>query len=115
MNEEMEILKTILDYINKLEIEIEKTAYLFISGKLDDGNKNIPLIIDGIQWVIDAINMIKYNNERIVQTEKINPKLTQLLDGYENGDYILTGDTFLYEISPVIKEWNEILTLYANK
>lgn len=115
MNEEMEILKTILDYINKLEIEIEKTANLFISGKLDDGNKNIPLTIDGIQWVINAINMIKYNNERIVQAEKINSKLTQLLDGYENGDYILAGDTFLYEILPEIKEWNEILSLYENR
>lgn len=115
MDQEMKMLKTILNRIHKLECEIEKTSILFINGNLGDGNKNISLIMDGIQWVIETINMVKDNGENIIQTQELNPKLIQLLDSYENGDYILIGDTFLYEILPTIREWKRLLGLYENK
>ncbi|NRY60067.1 hypothetical protein [Clostridium beijerinckii] len=115
MDEEMDKLKTVLNRIDKLECEIEKTSTLFINGNLGEGNKNISLIMDGIQWVIETINMIKDNGENIIQTQELNPKLIQLLDSYENGDYILIGDIFLYEVLPVIREWKQLLGLHENK
>lgn len=39
----------------------------------------------------------------------ISNPLKEMLEGWENGDYILISDLLEYEIYPLLKEWNEEL------
>lgn len=107
MNEKYEILKTVDEYATKLRIGILECSKLFQSGQTADGSESVITIIEGLQWVIDAIALTSDIQKEPIDSTEINLKLNEIVDAFKNEDYILIGDLFEYEILPILTEWQE--------
>lgn len=97
-----EILTTVAEYMVKLKAGIIEAAELFQNYEENKGAVLLCDIIEGIEWITDAlVKTNKLNNERILE---INNKLGEIVAALENQDYILVGDLMQYEFLPVIEE-----------
>lgn len=109
MEKVKEAIITCNEYIDKLR----KDGILKLINDVQGGNEEealtlIPLIADGLQWIIEVVEKTKN-----VQIEKIN--IDGLLENFEeintaleNNDYILMSDIFEFE---VLEELNNIQKL----
>jgi lipopolysaccharide biosynthesis regulator YciM len=115
MNSEIkEVLETCFDYMNKLNAGILTAAQYFQNGNYYEALDLTVQITEGLQWVIQVINLNKelYNEES--QIEELNEKLNEALEAFQNQDYILIGDLFEYEISPIIENYIEMTKIILN-
>lgn len=107
MNEKYELLKTVDEYAAKLKIGILECSKLFQSGQTSEGSESVITIIEGLQWIIDAIALTVDIQKEPIDSVEINSKLYEIIDAFKNEDYILIGDLFEYEILPILTEWQE--------
>ena len=107
MNEKYELLKTVDEYISKLKIGILECSKLFQSGQTSEGSESVITIIEGLQWIIDAIALTSDIQKEPIDSAGINSKLNEIIDAFKNEDYILIGDLFEYEILPMLTDWQE--------
>lgn len=104
MNNEFEILVTANEYIDNLKNGVNKVAHCIEVGNEEEGISLIPLIADGIEWLLKVIDLTKNIHEENIDTTKISGKLCEIVEALENEDYILVGDLFNYEISDILEE-----------
>jgi len=106
-NEVKEVLETAYEYMNKLNGGVLTAAKYFQNGNYRDALDLTIQITEGIEWTIKVINLNKnlYTEEERIQ--ELNEKLKETLEAFENGDYVLIGDLFEYEISPIIENYIE--------
>lgn len=109
--EKLEIIKTAVEYLDKLIEGINATVELYQGGNEGKANDNMIDIIDGLQWLITAIGATSDIQKERVQLNEINEHLSEIISAFENTDYVLLGDLLEYEISPVIKNWKNILLI----
>lgn len=115
MNEQIEALITANDYLNNLECGIKQLVKAFEEQDDNKGCSLIPLIADGIKWVIDVVELTRNSQPNPVDVSMIDEKLDEVVDAIENEDYILVGDLFNYEILPIIEGIHEdIKKIVAN-
>lgn len=115
MNTEIkEVLDTAYEYMNKLNEGILTAAQYFQNGNYRDALDLTIQITEGIEWTIKVISLNKnlYNEEDKIQ--ELNEKLKETLEAFENGDYVLIGDLFEYEISPIIENYIEQTKIILN-
>lgn len=105
MNSEYEILDTANEYINNLKYESNRISDYIEEGKDGEGLGLIPLIADGVEWLLNVINLTKKTHKGIIDTDKISEILYEIVQALENEDNILVGDLFKYEM---IENLNEI-------
>ncbi|WP_252233969.1 hypothetical protein [Clostridium sp. ZS1] len=104
MDEKLNTLKTVSEYMVNLINGIEKAFEYFQRGEDRKGCDLILPIAEGIQWMSDALVVTKDIHRQDIDLENINEKLNEIVDALENGDFILIGDLFQYELIPTIQD-----------
>lgn len=104
MENKLEVLKDAYNYIDNLNSGIEELGNSINSGNEEKGVKLIPLICDGIEWVIQVISLTKDMQKEKISIEDLNEKLEETIEALDNEDFILVGDLFSYEIAPILNE-----------
>ena len=110
-NKKIEALISADEYLYNLKEAIEKISTLIDEGKEGEGIKLIPSVADGIDWVVQVINLTKEIQKEAIEIDTINEYLEELVEALENEDYILVGDLFNYEILPILKGAHEKIKL----
>lgn len=103
MNEKIEVLITANEYLNNLEQGIDQLVEAFEKEDYNKGCSIISLVAEGIGWITDVINLTKDIHVETIEINEIDKKLEEIVEAIENEDYVLIGDLFKYEISPIIK------------
>jgi hypothetical protein len=107
-----EIIDSAVEYIDKVLFGIEDIIEDFQSGREDKATRAMTQLVDGIQWLFQAIDGTKdVQGNNSIDVSNTNPLLAQLIEAYENTDYVLLGDLLEYELTPVVKDWKDKLTL----
>ncbi len=104
MNEKFEALKTVSEYMVNLINGIEKAVEYFQEGEERKGCDLIFPITEGIQWMSDALVVTKDIHKQDIDLKNINEKLNEIVEALENRDFILIGDLFQYELTPILKD-----------
>lgn len=104
-----ETLKTASQYIHKLLVGIYTIVQLIQVGDHEKSLLIFPEIVDGLDWTIKAINLTSDIQKEKIDTTEINDKLKEIIDAFENQDYLFLSDLIEYEIEPIIEEWERIL------
>ncbi|NFS27797.1 MULTISPECIES: hypothetical protein [Clostridium] len=104
MNEKFDTLKSVSEYIVNLINGIEKAVEYFQGGEERKGCDLILPITEGIQWMSDALIITKDIHKQDINLQNMNEKLNEIVDALENGDFILSGDLFQYELIPIIQD-----------
>ncbi|GCD09011.1 hypothetical protein [Clostridium tagluense] len=104
MNEKFDTLKTVSEYMVKLINAIEKAVEYFQAGEDRKGCDLIFPITEGIQWMSDALMITKDIHKQDMGLKNMNEKLTEIVEALENGDFILIGDLFQYELTPILED-----------
>ena len=104
MDEKFDTLKTVNEYMMNLIKAIEKAVEYFQEGEDRKGCELILPITEGMQWMSDALMVTKDIHKQDVNLEDMNEKLSEIVEALENGDFILIGDLFQYELTPMLED-----------
>lgn len=110
-NEQFEVLKTASDYIVKLEEGIKRAVEFFQNGEKEKGSEMVVYIVEGLQWITDAGRLTEEVQKDKIDCNQMLDKLNEIIEGFENEDYVLIGDLFEYEILPILGEWREKINM----
>ena len=103
MEEQIEALKTANEYIDNLKNGIENLVNKINSGEESNGIALIPIIADGLDWLINIIKLTSDVHNGAISMENSNEMLEQIIEALENEDYVLLGDLFNYEFLPILE------------
>lgn len=109
IKQQFEALQTANEYIVKLEAGIIEATRLFKSGEEGQAVNMIHDIIDGIEWLSNVMRLTVGVHEKKIEFDEINNQLVEIVEAFNNEDYILVGDLFEYEILPIIGQWKVII------
>lgn len=109
LKQQFETLETANEYTVKLEAGIVEAVRLFKSGEEGQATNMISYIIDGMEWLSDAMRLTAGIHNQEIDFEDINSKLLEVVEAFNNEDYILIADLFEYEILPTIGQWKVII------
>lgn len=109
MNEKLEVLQTAYEYSIRLEQGIEGCIEYFQTGNLAKGNEDLVLIIDGLDWLMQAITLTQDVHKAQIDLSGVMTALPELLEGIENSDNILIADILQYEILEGVKNWKDAM------
>lgn len=114
MENKIEALCTAHDYIDNLE-----NGILSLSDNINGGNEEkgiglIPLICDGIDWLIQVISLTEDIHNKKISIEELKDNIQEIVEAMNNEDYILVGDLFRYEISPILNNIKDELKKIVN-
>lgn len=102
----VETLDSLGDYIPRLTRAAEKMAETLQGGDHHDAMQQLPSFIEGIEWVVQALNGLLKNGYYIdVETSSLNGYLIETEQAIQNQDFILLADLLEYEITPILTEW----------
>lgn len=108
----MEVLNTLCSYMYSLKKGMGSAINKFQSGKENEALNLMPLIIDGMQWTVQALTLTQDVYEKKIDLNELNQKLEEIVEAMENQDYILVGDLFEYEIIPILENIHDIVKEY---
>ncbi|MBE6044704.1 MAG: hypothetical protein E7216_10820 [Clostridium thermopalmarium] len=106
---QFETLQTANEYIVKLEAGIVELARLFKSHNEGQAAQMIPYVIDGMEWLSDAMRLTVGIHQQEIHFDEVNSNLLEIVEAFNNEDYILASDLFEYEILPVIHQWKDTI------
>lgn len=109
MNEKLEVLQSVEEYIEKLYNAVNNVVDDFKQDNVQEGYTILAQIIDGLQWCIEAIYLTRDCQDEPIDLDKVTPLLVELLEGLENNDIVLIRDILEYEIIDILEEWHEKL------
>lgn len=109
LKQQFETLQTANEYIVKLEAGIIEGIRVFRSNEEVKALEMIPYIVDGIEWINDAMKLTVGIHDQEVNYDEVRDKLLEIIDAFNNEDYILVGDLLEYEILPVLGQWKIII------
>lgn len=104
MEEKFEVLRTAIEYIDNLKNGIGTLVQDINQGDYKSGMTIISQIVDGIDWLVQVINLTIDLHKGKVCIGNINEILRQIIEAIDNEDFILVGDLFNYEILPILEE-----------
>lgn len=107
MSEKLEVLQTAYDYIARLEPGIETCVENFQIGNLAKAHEDLVLIIDGIDWLMQALTLTQDIHKDQIILDTVREALPELLEGIQNNDTILIADILQYEILEGVQSWKE--------
>ncbi|MFX4261969.1 hypothetical protein ACOBQJ_07180 [Pelotomaculum propionicicum] len=100
INETDDLSVTLSDYLYKLIPAIKKCAGHYQSGQINEGSNLLLNMIEGLHWVVSVMAKTGLQDYNIGE---INLKLNEVVEAFENKDFILVGDLLEYEILPVME------------
>ncbi len=107
-----EIINSAVEYINKVVLGIGGIIEDFQSGREDKATNTMAHLMEGLQWLLEAVEGTKdVQGDMPIDISDVNPIFSQLIESLENTDYVLLSDLLEYELTPVMKDWEERLAL----
>lgn len=113
--EKLEVLNTAKEYMTNLNDSIIKSAEYLQNGDYFNGTDLIISITDGLEWIVQLITLRKDIYEDDIKVNKLIDNIKEIVEAFENKDYILIGDLLQYEISPIIEEYHNKTLLLLEK
>lgn len=111
-----ETSNTMIEYLPKLQKGISDMCDSFRKGMEKEGLHLFPSILDGINWVIRAIEGLnKITENMLPKIEDIYKVIVEMLNSFERRDFVLLTDLFEYEINPFLAEIEIINQEYNDK
>lgn len=107
----IQTLKDSREYLDKLILGIEEVSRLIQEGNEILGIKKLIPIFDGIEYISNAVSLTKDIQKEKIELDDLNEQLNEILEAFENEDYILIGDLLNYELLPVMESIKERLDL----
>jgi len=99
---ERETLKTANEYMNNLISGVKHSVELLYGGNETEGFSMIPSICEGIQWITQVLVLTGNKNKDLVDI--LFKKLEEIVESFENKDYILVADLLNYELLQVLED-----------
>ena len=106
-NEKIETLRIADEYLDNLKIGITNVVNLIQEGNEIEGINNVVPVLEGIEYISKVITLTKDVQKDIIELDDLNNQLNEMIEAFENEDYILLGDLLNYELLPVIEEIHE--------
>lgn len=103
--EKLEVLNTAKEYMINLNNAIIKSAEYLQNGDYFNGTNLIISITDGLEWIVQIITLRKDIYKKDMEVNNLVDNIKEVVEAFENEDYILIGDLLQYEISPIIEEY----------
>ncbi|MDD7794622.1 hypothetical protein [Clostridium sp. 'White wine YQ'] len=103
-NANIEVLNTAKEYIIPLTRGIEQAVNHFHTGDERNGANLIIQIADGIEWLVNALMISRDLIDSEKNVSELNDKLREIVEAFENEDYILISDLLEYEVKPVLSD-----------
>ncbi|WP_026888257.1 hypothetical protein [Clostridium beijerinckii] len=113
-NNKIEVLETASKYIVNLKMGINKAVEYYQEGRENEACNLIIPITEGMEWLNNAIRLTSEIQKEPISFDVMNGKLVEVLEAFENSDYILVGDLLEYEIMPIIQRIEEIVNKTIN-
>lgn len=108
MNNNLETIQSVREFGGKLALGILKTSESYQSYDESKGAELMISIIDGLQWYMDAAVKHSALNTKD-EINDVNDKFKDLVEAFENQDFVLIGDLLQYEVLPIIEDINNKL------
>lgn len=89
--------------MTNLNNAIIKSAKYLQNGDYFNGTNLIINITDGLEWIVQLITLRKDIYEEDMEVNKLMDNIKEVVEAFENEDYILIGDLLQYEISPIVE------------
>jgi len=105
MEEQIEVLRTAYEYLNKLTQGTLQAAEYFHSGQEYKGFQSVSLIADGTLWLVGAIELTRQVQKEEVRTEGIMTITNEINEAMQKNDTVLIADLLEFEIFPVLQQW----------
>ena len=105
MEEQIEVLRTAYEYLNKLKKGTLEAAEYFHSGQEYKGFQSVSLIADGTLWLVGAIELTRRVQKEEIKTEGIMAKINEINEAMQKNDMVLIADLLEFEIVPVFQQW----------
>lgn len=102
--QEIEVLNMAKEYIERLIVGINEAVDYMQCGNEKKGIEMIPLIGEGIGYIINVISVLHLELSSKYTIQNLNVQLEEVIQGLENEDYVLVSDIFNYEIMPIIQD-----------
>lgn len=113
MNKQIEVLITAKEYIEELKKGVDNVAKYIQDGQEKNAFDLIAQIADGIEWLLKVINLTEDYHQGKISENNINEKLFEIVQAFDNENYVLVSDLFKYEIVEILdiiqKEIDSIL------
>ena len=106
MDKQFETLAMASEYLDKLIPGIEGVIPDIRDFRLDKCGNTLADIFDGLQWICEALTLTKEAQKEEIDSTEIDGFVEEMLEGFQDEDYILMADLFEYEILPILKKWN---------
>jgi hypothetical protein len=105
------------EYLEKLVPGFQKAADLFRMGNEQEANQYYLQILDGIDWFSQVILTIVNAQVDIFKEQNLEERqknltniMAQMLEANQNQDWVLIADLLEYEMTPLYKDWEEVLS-----
>ena len=99
-----ETLEMANEYMNNLFSGVKHSVELLYSGNESEGFSLIPSICEGIKWITEVLALTKNENENLDLVDILYEKLVEIIESFENKDYILVADLLNYELLEVLQD-----------
>ncbi|MEF9934208.1 hypothetical protein [Clostridium sp.] len=107
---QIEVLHTVYDYIPNLINGIQDAISYVHDRRETEFYRLMPQIIEGIEWVINAVGLTEDIHKESVEIEDINEVLNEIVEGLENGDSVLIADVLECEMLVRVIKWYESIS-----
>ncbi|MCA1055301.1 hypothetical protein LCM10_09925 [Rossellomorea aquimaris] len=102
----LETIESLEEFLPKVANESIIIAELLRKDKDFEAMGRIQKIINGIEWIVSAVNGIKGIDYSLnIDTHEINEYLVEIQEGLQFKDTVLIADIFEYEINPAMHRW----------
>lgn len=108
----IETLEEMRNYIPNVLQAINGMVKSFQTDNEQEGIKVFNPFAEGMQWILEALSLTQTLQKELdmdIDIAQIEHPIGEMLEGWENGDYILISDLLEYEIYPLLNKWNEEL------
>lgn len=113
-------LTGISDYISRLQKHSLEIAEKIRFEPGAEGHQQFSEVISGVQWLIEALQALRPNllsarkdasliSEWQAAEQKTMKAVKELVEAYENQDFVLASDVLEYELTTALGGWSEIL------
>jgi len=107
--QQLEVVETLKEYIPNLMDGILEVINSITKNKFKDTTAMMSDIIEGIQWVQEALILTSKGLYSEVSGVNLNELLSDILKSYEDEDIILAKDLLKYELLPLTDKFLEIV------
>lgn len=107
---------------------LEKSAALFRLAAEDEANHYFAQVLEALRWLLQtgegACQVLKVDLGQVSSPQlgdvseflkRFQDLLDEMLQVYEEEDYILLADLMEYELLPMVQEWQKILSLLSHR